>query len=161
MTKEQRRAAADLFWTTLWFFLFFAWIWLLIMIFGDIFRSRDLSGWGKALWTIFVVFVPWLGVLVYLIVRGGSMAERHMQQAAEREQATQQYIQSVASEEHCVHSRRAQQARAVAGLRRSHTRRVRGAEEPGSSLRRSAAASRVRGTGHASWTCRGAPSALP
>jgi hypothetical protein len=88
----------DLFWTTLWFFLFFAWIWALVLIFGDIFRSRDLSGWGKALWTIFVVLVPWLGVLVYLIVRGGSMAERNVREAAAREQATQQYIQSVASQ---------------------------------------------------------------
>ncbi len=88
----------DLFWTTLWFFLFFAWIWALITIFGDIFRSRDLSGWGKALWTLFVVFIPWLGVLVYLIARGGSMTERNLQQAAEREQATQQYIQSVAAQ---------------------------------------------------------------
>jgi hypothetical protein len=88
----------DLFWTTLWFFLFFAWIWALILIFGDIFRSSDLSGWGKALWTLFVVFVPWLGVLVYLIVRGSSMAERQMQQAAERDQATQAYIRSVAAQ---------------------------------------------------------------
>jgi len=87
----------DLFWSTLWFFLLFAWIWLVIMIFSDIFRSRDLSGWGKALWTLFVVFVPWLGVLVYLIARGNSMGERHMQDAVEREQATRQYIQSVAS----------------------------------------------------------------
>ncbi len=87
----------DLFWTTLWFFLFFAWIWLVISIFGDIFRSRDLSGWGKALWTIFVIFVPWLGVLVYLIARGNSMSDRNMQEAAEREKATRQYIQTVAS----------------------------------------------------------------
>ena len=87
----------DLFWTTLWFFLFFAWIWLVITIFADIFRSNDLSGWGKALWTLFVVFVPWLGVLVYLIARGKSMGERSMQQAVEREQATRQYIQTVAT----------------------------------------------------------------
>ncbi len=88
----------DLFWTTLWFFLFFAWIWLVITIFADIFRSNDLSGWGKALWTLFVVFVPWLGVLVYLIARGKSMGERSMQQAVEREQATRQYIQTVAAQ---------------------------------------------------------------
>ena len=89
----------DLFWATLWFFLFFAWIWLVITIFGDIFRSRDLSGWGKALWTLFVVFLPWLGVLIYLIVRGRSMEDRSVQAAAEREKATRQYIQGVASDD--------------------------------------------------------------
>ena len=89
----------DLFWATLWFFLFFAWIWLVITIFGDIFRSRDLSGWGKALWTLFVVFLPWLGVLIYLIVRGKSMEDRSVQAAAEREKATRQYVQSVASDD--------------------------------------------------------------
>ena len=68
----------DLFWAMLWFFLFFAWIWLLISIFADIFRSDDLGGWAKAFWTIFVVILPLLGVLVYLIARGGSMQERAM-----------------------------------------------------------------------------------
>ena len=89
----------DLFWATLWLFVFFAWIWLVITIFGDIFRSRDLSGWGKALWTLFVVFLPWLGVLIYLIVRGRSMEDRSVQAAAEREKATRQYVQSVASDD--------------------------------------------------------------
>ncbi len=89
----------DLFWATLWFFLFFAWIWLVITIFGDIFRSRDLSGWAKALWTLFVVFIPWLGVLIYLIVRGKSMEDRSMQAAAEQEKATRQYVQTVASDD--------------------------------------------------------------
>ena len=89
----------DLFWATLWLFVFFAWIWLVITIFGDIFRSRDLSGWAKALWTLFVVFLPWLGVLIYLIVRGKSMEDRSVQAAAEREKATRQYIQNVASDD--------------------------------------------------------------
>jgi hypothetical protein len=87
----------DLFWAMLWFFLFFAWIWLLITIFADIFRSDDLSGWAKAFWTIFVVILPWLGVLVYLIARGGSMQERAMADAAAREKATRQYIQEVSA----------------------------------------------------------------
>jgi hypothetical protein len=87
----------DLFWAMLWFFLFFAWIWLLITIFADIFRSDDLSGWAKAFWTIFVVVLPWLGVLIYLIARGGSMQERAMADAAAREKATRQYIQEVSS----------------------------------------------------------------
>ena len=65
----------QVFWSLLWFFLFFIWIWLLITVFADIFRSSDLSGWGKALWTIFVIFVPYLGVFVYLIARGRKMNE--------------------------------------------------------------------------------------
>lgn len=60
----------------LWFFLFFIWIWLLISIFADIFRSDDLSGWWKALWTVFVVVLPLIGVLVYLGFRGRQMHER-------------------------------------------------------------------------------------
>lgn len=80
----------------LWFFLFFLWIWLLISLFADIFRSDDLSGWGKAGWVIFLVVVPWLGALVYLIARGGSMQERTMADMAARERATRSYIQDVA-----------------------------------------------------------------
>jgi len=71
----------DLFWTIIEFFLWVIWIWILIMIFIDIFRSHDLSGWAKALWFIFVLFIPLIGVLVYLIVRGGSMHERSVRQA--------------------------------------------------------------------------------
>ncbi len=81
----------------LWFFLFFAWIWLLISVFGDIFRSDDLGGVAKALWVIFVVFVPFLGVFIYLIVRGGSMAERNMERAVANAQAQRAYIQDVAA----------------------------------------------------------------
>jgi hypothetical protein len=87
----------DLFWAMLWFFLFFAWIWLLITLFADIFRSDDLSGWGKAGWTIFIVVLPWLGALVYLIARGKSMTERTMKQAADQEKAMRAYVQDVAS----------------------------------------------------------------
>ena len=87
----------DLFWTMCMLFLFFAWIWLVFSIFADIFRSADLSGWAKGLWSLFVVIVPWLGALVYLIARGSSMQERAMAQAAQREQATRQYIQQAAS----------------------------------------------------------------
>jgi hypothetical protein len=86
----------DLFWSMLWFFLFFVWIWLLITVFADIFRSSDLSGWGKALWILFVVVLPYLGVLVYLIARGGSMQERAMEEMAEREKSYRQYIQEAA-----------------------------------------------------------------
>jgi hypothetical protein len=86
----------DLFWSMLWFFLFFAWIWLLISVFSDIFRSSDLSGGGKALWTLFVLILPYLGVFVYLIARGGQMQERSMEEAVRREEATRKYIQQAA-----------------------------------------------------------------
>ena len=65
----------QVFWSMLWFFLWFIWIWMLIVVFSDIFRSPDLSGWGKALWTIFVIVLPYLGVFVYLIARGRKMQE--------------------------------------------------------------------------------------
>jgi hypothetical protein len=87
----------QVFWSFLWFFLFFIWIWLLILVFGDIFRSHDLSGWGKALWTIFVILVPYLGVFVYLIARGHKMQEHAAQSAAAQDAAMRQYVQEVAS----------------------------------------------------------------
>ena len=86
----------DLFWTMLMVFLFFAWIWVLISIFADIFRS-DMSGIAKALWVIFVIFLPLLGVLIYLIVNGSDMQQRSMEQAAAMEKAQRQYIQEAAS----------------------------------------------------------------
>ena len=88
-------ALLDLFWAMLWFFLLIIWIWLLISIFIDIFRS-DMSGFAKALWVIFVIVLPFLGVLVYLIANGGDMQKRAMKQAADQQKAQQEYIQSVA-----------------------------------------------------------------
>lgn len=85
----------DLFWAMLWFFLFFVWIWLLITIFADIFRS-DMSGWAKAAWVIFVIIVPLLGVLIYLIAQGGNMQKRSVKQAQEADAATRAYIQEAA-----------------------------------------------------------------
>jgi hypothetical protein len=87
----------DLFLATLWIFLFVAWIWLLVGVFADIFRSEDLSGWGKGLWTVFVLLLPFLGVFVYLIARGGQMQDRQMKAVTAAEQAQQQYIRQVAS----------------------------------------------------------------
>lgn len=87
----------QVFWSMLWFFLFFIWIWLLIVVFGDIFRSRDLSGWSKALWTIFVIFLPYLGVFVYLIARGHKMQEHTLQAAKEQDVAFRQYVQDATS----------------------------------------------------------------
>ncbi len=80
----------------IWFFLFFIWIWLLIVVFSDIFRSSDLSGWGKALWTIFVIVLPYLGVFVYLIARGHKMQEHAVAAAQAQDTAARQYIQGVA-----------------------------------------------------------------
>jgi hypothetical protein len=84
----------EVFLSMLWFFLFFIWIWLLITVFVDIFRSRDLSGWAKALWTIFVIILPFLGVFVYLIARGHKMSEHAVEAAQAQDVAARQYIQS-------------------------------------------------------------------
>ena len=85
----------DVFWSMLWFFLFFIWIWLLIKIFADIFRS-DISGWGKAAWTVFVIFLPLLGVLIYLIVHGDDMSRRDMESVQAMDEAQRAYIRSAA-----------------------------------------------------------------
>ena len=74
------------------------WIWVLIYVFIDIFRSHDLSGWAKALWFVFVLFIPLIGVLVYLIARGGEMHERAQQQAQQQDQEARRYIQQAAGE---------------------------------------------------------------
>lgn len=86
----------DVLWTMLVFFLFIAWIWVLISVIADIFRSDDMGGGAKALWVIFVILIPWLGVLVYLIARGDSMAERSVNDAVAAEQARRAYIQDAA-----------------------------------------------------------------
>ncbi len=87
----------QVFWSFLWFFMFIIWIYLLIFIFSDIFRSRDLSGWGKALWSIFVILLPFIGIFTYLIVRGSSMAERQVAQVQAQQEAMDSYIRTTAS----------------------------------------------------------------
>ena len=86
----------DFFWSMLMFFLFFAWIWLVISIFIDIFRSPDLSGWGKAGWSLFVLIVPLIGVLVYLVARGDQMQQRRVDDYRAQQSAQADYIRSVA-----------------------------------------------------------------
>jgi type VI protein secretion system component VasK len=86
----------NLFWTMLWFFLFVAWIYLLIVVVTDIFRSDDLSGWGKALWVLFVVIVPWLGILVYLIARGDKMSARAASDYQRRDDEMRAYVREAA-----------------------------------------------------------------
>src|SRR5207248_5983057 len=88
--------SGQVFLSMLWFFLFFIWIWLLIVVFGDIFRSHDIGGWSKALWVILIIIIPYLGVLVYLIARGHKMAEHAQQAAAAQDAAAKAYIQSAA-----------------------------------------------------------------
>jgi hypothetical protein len=87
----------EVFFSMLYFFLFVAWIYLLIVIATDIFRSRDLGGWAKALWVLFLVILPILGSLVYLIARGRGMAERRGEDYLQREQAFRSYVQDAAS----------------------------------------------------------------
>mgnify|MGYP001814582786 CR=1 FL=1 len=79
-------------------FIWVAWIWLVISILIDIFRSDDLSGWGKAGWTLLVVFLTWIGVLIYLIARGQGMNERRFAHAAQMQQAQNDYIRQVAAD---------------------------------------------------------------
>jgi type VI protein secretion system component VasK len=86
----------NLFLTMLWFFLWVLWIFLLFRIVIDIFRSHDLSGWGKAGWLLFILVLPFLGVLVYLIVRGGDMHRRDALQAQASEQAFREYVRQSA-----------------------------------------------------------------
>jgi hypothetical protein len=81
----------------IWFFLFFAYIWILITILMDLFRDHELSGWAKAVWIIALLFVPLITMLVYLIVRGGGMAERAMKQAQRQQQAMNEYIRQTAA----------------------------------------------------------------
>ena len=78
------------------FFLFFAWFMCLFWVLGDIFRSKDLGGGGKTVWILFVIIIPWLGILVYVIARGKGMQERQIEQAQAMQQAQTEYIKSVA-----------------------------------------------------------------
>ena len=84
------------FWTVFWIFIWVAWIILLFRVFVDIFRSRDMGGVAKAVWSIFVILVPFLGVFVYLIARGGKMQQRDIENAQAQEQAFQGYVRNVA-----------------------------------------------------------------
>jgi ABC-type multidrug transport system fused ATPase/permease subunit len=87
----------NIFWSMFVFFLWIIWIWILITVFIDIFRSHDLSGGAKALWFLFVLFIPLIGVLVYLIARGGKMHEHAVRQAQQQDQEFRQYVQQAAA----------------------------------------------------------------
>ena len=87
----------DILWSMIIFFAWVAWIWVLIVIIGDLFRRHDTSGWAKAAWVIFLIVLPFIGVLVYLIVNGHGMAERSAKQSRETQAQFNDYVQSVAS----------------------------------------------------------------
>ena len=86
----------SLIWIMFMFFVFVLWIWLLISVFMDIFRSHDLGGGVKAVWVLFVIILPFLGVLVYLIARGGTMHERAVEQAPAQQKAFDTYVKQTA-----------------------------------------------------------------
>ena len=96
MTLAYTYPILDLVWTMFMFFMFVLWIWLLIAVFMDIFRSPDLGGGMKAVWAFFIIILPFLGVFVYLIARGGKMHERQAQQAADQQQAFDSYVKQTA-----------------------------------------------------------------
>jgi hypothetical protein len=89
----------NLFWTIFLVFVWVMWFWILITVFIDIFRSSDLSGWGKALWFLFVLLIPLVGVLVYLIARGGSMHDRAARVAEQQDAAVRSYVREAAAPE--------------------------------------------------------------
>jgi hypothetical protein len=88
----------EVFWTMLIFFAFFIWIWLLFTVFADVFRRRDISGWARVAWIIFIVVLPYLGVFVYLIAEHTGMTERTIQQQEAAKSQMDQYVKSVAAE---------------------------------------------------------------
>jgi hypothetical protein len=95
-------AAADyplleVFWTILIFFAWVAWIWMVFTVLGDLFRRRDLSGWGKAAWTVFVIALPFIGVLSYLVVHSHDMAERNMKESQAARDQFDDYVRTVAA----------------------------------------------------------------
>ena len=90
------QATWDIVWFFFWTFAFIAYLMVLFSIIGDIFRDSSLNGWGKAAWMLFLIFVPFLTALVYLIARGTGMAERQMSAAQQNQAATEQYVRSVA-----------------------------------------------------------------
>jgi hypothetical protein len=96
VTLAAEFGTGQVFWSMLWFFMFFIWIWILITVFADLFRSHDLSGWAKAGWTIFVIILPFLGVFVYLIARGHKMQEHAVKDASAAQAAFDAQVRAAA-----------------------------------------------------------------
>jgi hypothetical protein len=87
----------DILWTMIIFFTWVVWIWIMVVILTDVFRRRDVSGWGKALWVIFLIVLPFLGALVYLIAQHDGMAQRQVDAARGQKEQMDEYVRSVAS----------------------------------------------------------------
>jgi Short C-terminal domain/Phospholipase_D-nuclease N-terminal len=87
----------DVFWSMLIFFCWVIWIWIVITVFADLFRRDDISGWGKAGWVVFVIVLPFLGVLIYLIAQHDGMRERSVRQAQQQKQAFDEYVREAAA----------------------------------------------------------------
>jgi hypothetical protein len=87
----------NIFWTMIIFFCWVIWIWMMILILSDVFRRHDIGGWHKALWIVFLIVLPFLGVLIYLIANSGGMAERRNQDAQAAQAQFDDYVKSVAA----------------------------------------------------------------
>jgi len=88
--------SGQVLWDIFWLFLFVLWFWLLITIFGDLFRDHELSGWAKAAWAFFVIIAPYLGIFIYLIVRGSGMTERALAAQQAQQQQFESYVKDTA-----------------------------------------------------------------
>ncbi len=86
----------DILWTMIIFFAWVIWIWIMVMILADVFRRRDMSGWAKAAWVVFLILLPFLGILVYLIANHDGMAERSAEQAKAQRAQVDEYVRDVA-----------------------------------------------------------------
>jgi len=93
---QERFGFFDILWSIVLLFLLVAWFWVVISVLADVFRSRDMRGISKALWVLFIILIPWLGVLAYILVRGDRMQENQVQAAKQIEDAQRDYIRSVA-----------------------------------------------------------------
>lgn len=107
----------DIFLSTMWFFLWILWFFLLFRVFGDLMRDSGLGGWAKAGWCVFVIVLPYLGVFVYLIIRGRGMAERQADRQEQQQEHLRRYVRDVAGED--ATTNRAEQLSQLAGLKNS------------------------------------------
>ena len=96
LIAENNYPLLEVFWTMILFFAWLIWIWAVIAILSDVFRRHDISGWGKAGWTFLIILVPFLGVLIYLIAEGKSMAERNAEQVKVAQKQYEEHIREVA-----------------------------------------------------------------
>ena len=120
----------EVFWTIVVFFAWVAWFWVVITVFADLFRRHDISGWGKAAWVVFVIVVPFLGVLVYLIAQHDGMRDRSMKQAQEQKAAMDAYVRETAGGS----AGRDRQGQGTPGRGHDHAGGVRGDQGEGRQL---------------------------